>query len=296
MARGMRVALPRGFSLRRLVSASQRSPTPTQRVHPYPHPSTPVWCGLTIKIYIYRFLTTHSLLSPAIYYHSVAADRKVLNLVNYITVIHRELRGRVVPAVCGVLAFGRSARVTHDAQITQLAAMSTWRLPPGSSARSSCPPRCARVRSLGVGDARQAGSSDVCPLGAPRVLRAPPRCARVRSLGTTVRVTHDAQVAMVAAISSWRLPRGSSTRSSCPPQCARVWSLGAGDTRRADRAGRRRCRAAPWELHAFFVPPRCAHVWSLGAGDALPPDCAVAGDVVAAAPWELRAFFVPATK
>jgi hypothetical protein len=45
-----------------------------------------------------------------------------------------------------VLAFGRLAQVMHDAQVVQVAAMSSWWLLPGSSVRSSCPPRCAHVR------------------------------------------------------------------------------------------------------------------------------------------------------
>ena len=67
-----------------------------------------------------------------------------------------ELRTFFVPAARrDMLAFGRLARVTRDAQVT---AMSSWRLPPGSSACCSCPPRCTRVRSLGGGDARRAVS------------------------------------------------------------------------------------------------------------------------------------------
>jgi hypothetical protein len=76
---------------------------------------------------------------------------------------------RVFRARRDVLALGRSAGVTHDAQV---AAMSSWRLLPGSFAHSSCPPRCARVRSLGAGDARRAGRRDVVVAAAPWELRA----------------------------------------------------------------------------------------------------------------------------
>jgi hypothetical protein len=77
-----------------------------------------------------------------------------------------------------VLTFGRLARVMHDAQVAQVAAMSSGKLLPGSSARSSCPPRCAHVRSLGVGDARCAGRRDVVVAAAPgsSTSSSPPRC------------------------------------------------------------------------------------------------------------------------
>jgi hypothetical protein len=64
-----------------------------------------------------------------------------------------------------VLAFGRWARVTHDAQV---AAMSSWR----------------------------------CPLGAPHVLGAR---RDVLTFSRSTRVTHDAQIAQVATMSSWLL-------------------------------------------------------------------------------------------
>ena len=167
-----------------------------------------------------------------------------------------------------------AARVTHDSQV---AAMSSW----WRGRRTTRRPRRSRpCHRGGAGDARRAGRGDVvvaaapgelhaffvpaamcsrlvarrgqrttrrsprcrrggCPLGAPRVLRAR---RDVLAFSRSARVTHDAQVAQVAAMSSWRLLPGSSARSSCPPRCAHVWSLGAGDALRADRAGRQRCR------------------------------------------------------
>jgi hypothetical protein len=75
-----------------------------------------------------------------------------------------------------VLAFGRLAAVTHDAQV---AAMWSWRLLPG----------------------------------APRVLRAR---RDVLAFDRLARVMHDTQIAQVAAMSLWRLLPGSPARSSCP--------------------------------------------------------------------------------
>jgi hypothetical protein len=85
--------------------------------------------------------------------------------------------------------------------------MSSWRRGQRTTRRSW------RCRRGGAGDARRAGRA-----GRGDVVLA-------------ARVTHDAQVAQVAAMSS----------------------CGAGDAR---RAGRRDVivAAAPWELHAFFVP------------------------------------------
>jgi hypothetical protein len=69
------------------------------------------------------------------------------------------------------LTFSCSAGATHDVQV---AMMSLWWLLPGSSACSSCPPRCACVQSLGAGDARRAGCAvccDVVVAAAPWELR-----------------------------------------------------------------------------------------------------------------------------
>jgi hypothetical protein len=60
------------------------------------------------------------------------------------------------------------ARTMHD---TQVPVMSSWQLLRGSSTRSSCPPRCARVWSLGTGNARHADHHDVIVAAAPWELR-----------------------------------------------------------------------------------------------------------------------------